>query len=72
MNSVVSHTGMVSLSSNTYTDSRDPGMSATTRRKESMPYFKWMFSALRPFCSCVSHFAVLKHDWRGAIIYWRR
>ena len=41
MNSVVSHTGM-GLSSNTYTGSSDPGMSATTRRKESMPYFKWI------------------------------
>lgn len=38
MNSVVSHTGMVGLSSNTYTGSRDPGKSATTRIKESMPY----------------------------------
>jgi hypothetical protein len=59
MNSVVSHTGMVGLSSNTYTGSKDPGKSATTRRKESMPYFKWItavvFSSSAILLLCFTH-----------------
>ena len=46
MNSVISHTEMVGLSSNTYTDSRDPGKSATRRRKEGMLEFKWIMAVV--------------------------